>query len=230
MQPPTIKIPDFRLSIRHDRFEAKYDHPNGSQLSLGKDQLETYLRDKGWARIFFCKNKQADKKEWSANDFLVEILARKKFTLFGAVLPEERHKFLVSGSSIRTHEITAPLDGFYIITDRGPVPTTEVKFFVTFTLSKRVTNPKKVEKTDKPFVIFSYEADVDYLLARLSSLAGASLHSRAGYFAHQACEKYLKHIASMLSESFLTLINCSISPSSVPKPIHFSPHPKLLPS
>ena len=50
----------------------------------------------------------------------------------------------------------------------------------------------KLTKTEKPFWIFSKEADTDYLLARMINFLGAAVHSRAGYFAQQACEKYMK--------------------------------------
>jgi len=57
----------------------------------------------------------------------------------------------------------------------------------------------KIVTTDKPFTVFSVEADKDYLLARAMNIAGSAFHSRAGYSSHQACEKYLK--AFMLQES-----------------------------
>lgn len=50
-------------------------------------------------------------------------------------------------------------------------------------------------RTDMPFTVFSLEADKDYLLARLISSLGGPFHNRAGYFGHQACEKYLKALS-----------------------------------
>jgi HEPN domain-containing protein len=50
----------------------------------------------------------------------------------------------------------------------------------------------KLIKTQKPFCAFSAEADKDYLLARMTNFIGAAFNSRAGYFAQQACEKYMK--------------------------------------
>lgn len=47
-------------------------------------------------------------------------------------------------------------------------------------------------KTDVPFVVFSFEADADYLLARMIVFLGAAFQGKAGYFGQQACEKYLK--------------------------------------
>ncbi|MEJ2374082.1 MAG: HEPN domain-containing protein, partial [Pseudolabrys sp.] len=47
-------------------------------------------------------------------------------------------------------------------------------------------------KTDMPFAVFSHEADIDYLLARMVNFLGAGFHARAGFFAQQACEKYMK--------------------------------------
>jgi HEPN domain-containing protein len=47
-------------------------------------------------------------------------------------------------------------------------------------------------KTQMPFWTFSKEADTDYLLARMINFLGAGFYSRAGYFAQQACEKYMK--------------------------------------
>jgi len=57
-----------------------------------------------------------------------------------------------------------------------------------------VVTPKRIT-IDKPFTIFSTEADKDYLLARMVSFLGGGFHSRAGYFGHQACEKYLKALS-----------------------------------
>ena len=58
-------------------------------------------------------------------------------------------------------------------------------------------------KTDKPFTVFSVEADKDYLLARLIAASGAAFQSRAGYFAHQACEKYLKAFTVQAAGEYL---------------------------
>jgi len=46
--------------------------------------------------------------------------------------------------------------------------------------------------TDKPFSVFSLEADRDYLLARLINFSGHAFAPRAGYFGQQAIEKYFK--------------------------------------
>ena len=50
----------------------------------------------------------------------------------------------------------------------------------------------KTITTDKPFSVFSLEADRDYLLARLINFSGHGFASRAGYFGQQAVEKYFK--------------------------------------
>jgi HEPN domain-containing protein len=50
----------------------------------------------------------------------------------------------------------------------------------------------KLTETQKPFWTFTREADTDYLLARMINSLGAAFHSRAGFFAQQACEKYMK--------------------------------------
>jgi HEPN domain-containing protein len=52
-----------------------------------------------------------------------------------------------------------------------------------------------IVKTDMPFAVFSMEADTDYLLARMIHFLGAGFHARAGFFAQQACEKYLKALS-----------------------------------
>ncbi|MDA1079429.1 MAG: HEPN domain-containing protein [bacterium] len=52
--------------------------------------------------------------------------------------------------------------------------------------------------TDKPFSVFSLEADRDYILARLINFSGMGFAPRAGYFGQQAIEKYLK--ALMVSQ------------------------------
>jgi HEPN domain-containing protein len=52
--------------------------------------------------------------------------------------------------------------------------------------------PAKIIQTAMSFSVFSLEADRDYLLSRWINFAGAGFHSRAGFFAQQACEKYLK--------------------------------------
>jgi HEPN domain-containing protein len=50
----------------------------------------------------------------------------------------------------------------------------------------------KIVQTDMPFAVFSMEADKDYLLARMINFLGAEFNGRAGFFAQQACEKYMK--------------------------------------
>lgn len=52
----------------------------------------------------------------------------------------------------------------------------------------------KTLATDKPFFVFSLEADRDYLLARLINFSGSGFSPRAGYFGQQAIEKYLKSL------------------------------------
>src|ERR1700687_6065558 len=51
-----------------------------------------------------------------------------------------------------------------------------------------------VIEADFPFVVFSLEADRDYLLARHLSFTGHGFHSRAGFLGQQACEKYMKAV------------------------------------
>ena len=58
-------------------------------------------------------------------------------------------------------------------------------------------------QTDFTFEVFSNQADIDYLLARHLSFAGGALHSRAGFFAHQSCEKYLKAFLVFKSKTYL---------------------------
>lgn len=53
-----------------------------------------------------------------------------------------------------------------------------------------------------PFSVFSNEADTDYLLARMISSLGGSFQGRAGYFGHQACEKYLKALSVQHHKSY----------------------------
>ncbi|MHB8271844.1 HEPN domain-containing protein [Bradyrhizobium sp.] len=61
----------------------------------------------------------------------------------------------------------------------------------------------KIIQTDMPFPTFSMEADTDYLLARLVNFSGAGFHSRAGFFAQQACEKYMKALMLQHDGSYL---------------------------
>lgn len=61
----------------------------------------------------------------------------------------------------------------------------------------------KTITTDKPFSVFSLEADRDYLLARLINFSGHGFASRAGYFGQQAIEKYFK--ALMVQEDKIYL-------------------------
>ena len=58
-------------------------------------------------------------------------------------------------------------------------------------------------KTALPFPVFSLEADRDYLLARHINILGAGFHSRAGYMAQQACEKYMKAVTVQASGDYL---------------------------
>lgn len=61
----------------------------------------------------------------------------------------------------------------------------------------------KTISTDKPFSVFSLEADRDYLLARLVNFSGNGFASRTGYLGQQAIEKYLK--ALMVQEEKIYL-------------------------
>lgn len=63
--------------------------------------------------------------------------------------------------------------------------------------------PAKMIKTDKPFTVFSVEADIDYLSARMLAFLGNLFHARAGYLGHQACEKYLKALCVQKHNSYL---------------------------
>jgi ISXO2-like transposase domain/HEPN domain len=60
----------------------------------------------------------------------------------------------------------------------------------------------EIVKTDMPFPVFAMEADTDYLLARLINFLGGSFHSRAGFFAQQACEKYMKALSVQRDGSY----------------------------
>jgi HEPN domain-containing protein len=57
--------------------------------------------------------------------------------------------------------------------------------------------------TDKPFSVFSMEADRDYLLARLINFSGHGFASRAGYFGQQAIEKYFKALIVQEEKAYL---------------------------
>jgi len=58
------------------------------------------------------------------------------------------------------------------------------------------------KSTNKPFWMFSVEADTDYLLARMINFLGSGFSSRAGFFAQQACEKYMKAIMLQLKSEY----------------------------
>jgi HEPN domain-containing protein len=49
-----------------------------------------------------------------------------------------------------------------------------------------------IVRTDHSFGLFTKEADTDYLLARMINSLGAGFYGRTGFFAQQACEKYMK--------------------------------------
>jgi HEPN domain-containing protein len=57
--------------------------------------------------------------------------------------------------------------------------------------------------TDFPFAVFSHEADQDYLLARMINFLGGGFHSRAGFFAQQACEKYMKAVMVQETRAYI---------------------------
>lgn len=61
----------------------------------------------------------------------------------------------------------------------------------------------RIKKTDFPFPIFSTEADRDYLLARHTNFLGPGFHSRTGFFAQQACEKYMKAVSVQARSEYL---------------------------
>lgn len=65
----------------------------------------------------------------------------------------------------------------------------------------------KIVSTDKPFSVFSIEADRDYLLARLINFSGHGFASRAGYFGQQAVEKYFKSLMVQEEKAYLKTHN-----------------------
>ena len=54
--------------------------------------------------------------------------------------------------------------------------------------------PTRIVTTDFTFAVFTHEADIDYLLARWIHFAGGGFHARAGFFAQQSCELYMKAV------------------------------------
>lgn len=63
-------------------------------------------------------------------------------------------------------------------------------------------SPKRI-KFELGWPAFVIEADRDYLLARWIHFSGGGFHARAGFFAHQACEKYLKAIMVAATGEYL---------------------------
>ena len=61
----------------------------------------------------------------------------------------------------------------------------------------------RIVSTDMPFTVMSMEADRDYLLARMLSFVGGGFHSRAGFVAQQACEKYMKAFTVHAAKKYL---------------------------
>jgi HEPN domain-containing protein len=59
------------------------------------------------------------------------------------------------------------------------------------------------KRTNFPFQVFSDEADNDYLLSRMIHFLGGGFHSRAGFFAQQACEKYMKALMVQETKSYI---------------------------
>lgn len=68
----------------------------------------------------------------------------------------------------------------------------------------------KIIKTEMPFPVFSREADIDYLLARFVHFLGAGFHGRAGFFGHQACEKYLKALSVQQNGTYAEVHNLGL--------------------
>jgi HEPN domain-containing protein len=62
--------------------------------------------------------------------------------------------------------------------------------------------PRRVSTT-LPYLVFSREADIDYLLARMIHFLGHGFIGRAGFFAHQACEKYMKAVMVQNTGAYL---------------------------
>jgi HEPN domain len=61
----------------------------------------------------------------------------------------------------------------------------------------------KIVASQQPFPVFSMEADLDYVLARLIAFIGGRFGARAGFFAHGACEKYLKALSVQLDGTYI---------------------------
>lgn len=58
------------------------------------------------------------------------------------------------------------------------------------------------KQTDMPFTVMSYEADMDYILARMIHFTGTGFYRRAGFLAQMACEKYLKALTIQNEKCF----------------------------
>lgn len=69
--------------------------------------------------------------------------------------------------------------------------------------AQKIRGISLVETQDRPFYFFSREADIDYILARQICFLGPVFKGRTGFFAHMACEKYLKAILVQETRAYL---------------------------
>jgi hypothetical protein len=75
------------------------------------------------------------------------------------------------------------------------------------TLTRLSMAANKVVQTDQSFGVFTKEADTDYLLARMINFLGAGFYGRTGFFAQQACEKYMKALMVERTRTYLETHN-----------------------
>jgi HEPN domain-containing protein len=181
---------DLRLAVKHLGFDVEYNHPEGQRLDLGKEELARYIADRAWARVFVA----ADGRALSASDLFADALKFNRQCTRDSIMQDTEQRARMTGAAGQYHSIpiTCPPKSLFAETTQGRVEIKSLMLKMQITATKRQANDRKYETTDKPFVIFSSEADADYLLARMLNFAGAAFHGRAGYSAHQACEKYLK--------------------------------------
>jgi hypothetical protein len=191
---PRNDATDIDVSIRHLGFDAVAQ--TGERAFLGQDESKIYAKAPNWAAVFI---QDKDDQAYGANHLLSLYLRIEHATLKDLIPRERLAEAKTTGVSVFKMDFPISISPgtFHFNCGATKIHLKQLTLSAEFSLTKqpsKKTSKTNLVKTDKPFAVFSIEADQDYLLARLISRCGIVFGGRVVYFGHQACEKYLKAI------------------------------------
>jgi HEPN domain-containing protein len=183
---------EFSLSVHHTHFTPIFY--GADQPKVAPDLLRTYLADPNWAKIFHDRPNNLD---MAANDMLGAGLAISRRTLRDCVTEQAIEEFRATKSAKQLVEFPLLFEPNFmsVKTVDGPRYMKEVRVACELRMRPWLEEARYIKYTDDPFIIFSTEADRDYILARMLHYTGTAFITRTAFFANQALEKYLKAIS-----------------------------------